>query len=295
MTLGFTVFLILGVIVTLLGMLYGRNLFSVFTLTEHKKLPDRFSDLLPWAMIVAPGVVFNKNGSFQTSFKFRGPDLDSATDSELVITTAQINNAFMRLRGGWAIYADSHRRPDTSYPETEWPDALTHLLDQERKILVGEANYFDSTRYLTLVYLPPPDVSNSIAQWFYEGGERVDSSYSDELKKFIKTRDEIVQLLVGVLKEIRVLDDDETCTYLHACVSPKIHDVAAPDTPMFIDSVLADTPLTGGFAPKLGDYHIQVLSLRRLPARLDPGRSRCPEPARYRIPLGHPLRGSRQD
>ncbi len=67
-------------------------------------------------MLVAPGVVFNKNGSFQTTFTFRGPDLDSATEAELVITTAQINNTFKRLTGGWAIYADRIDGARRSYP-----------------------------------------------------------------------------------------------------------------------------------------------------------------------------------
>jgi hypothetical protein len=39
-------------------------------------------------------------------------------------------------------------------------------------------NYYDSTRYLTLVYLPAPDVANKVARWFYEGGEAVSSSYA---------------------------------------------------------------------------------------------------------------------
>jgi hypothetical protein len=50
----------------------------------------------------------------------------------------------------------------------------------------------------------------------------------DELKHFTKTRDDITHLLAGVLKEIRPLSDDETCTYLHACVSPRTHAVKAP-------------------------------------------------------------------
>jgi len=116
--------------------------------------------------------VFNKNGSFQTTFQFRGPDLDSATDSELLVTTAQINNTLKRLTGGWAVYADSHRRRDASYPRTSWPEPLTHLLDEERRLRFEGDRHFDSSRYLTLLYLPPRDVTSRIAQWFYEGVKR---------------------------------------------------------------------------------------------------------------------------
>jgi len=221
--------------------------------------------------MMSSGIVFNKNGSFQTSFRFRGPDLDSATDSELVVICARVNNALMRLRGGWAIYADAHRRPDTRYPTATWPDPLTHLLDEERRVLVGSSNYFDSERFLTLVYLPPKDVSSQIAQWFYEGGEQVSHAYTDELKFFTKTRNDIVTLLGGVLQHIHPLSDDETCTYLHACVSPKIHPVKAPDNPMFLDAALADTPLTGGFAPKLGTITFRCLVLWGFRAAPPPG------------------------
>ena len=269
--MGVILVLVVGTALLGVGLMVGRRTYDVFTLTEHKKHPDRLSDHLPWAMLVAPGIVFNKNGSFQTTFCFRGPDLDSATDAELVVTTAQINNTLKRLTGGWAIYADSHRRRDTSYPDTVWPDALTHLLDEERRLRFQGDRYFDSSRYLTLVYLPPGDVTNRVARWFYEGGDEISTSYGDQLSLFTKTRDDIVHLLSGVLKEIRVLSDDELCTYLHACISPRSHAVRAPAIPAYLDSALPDAPLTGGFAPRLGDYHVQVLSIGGFPNTSTPG------------------------
>ena len=264
--------ILVGLVVTATAaVLMAGQGYSVFTLTEHKKHPDRLSDHLPWALLLAPGIVFNKNGSFQTTFKFRGPDLDSATASELVATTAQINNAFKRLTGGWALYADSHRRREASYPDTTWPDALTHLLDEERRIRFQGDRYYDSTQYLTLVYLPPSDVTQQITEWFYKGGETVSTSAGDELAFFTKTRDDIVHLLAGVLKEIKPLSDDETCSYLHACISPKSHAVRAPAIPMYLDSLLPDTPLVGGFAPKLGAHYVQVLSIGGFPNASTPG------------------------
>ena len=271
MVIGIVVLLIGSLGVTAVGLLWGRDGYATFSLREHKQNPDRLSDHLPWAMLVAPGVVFNKSGSFQTTFRFRGPDLDSATKAELVVTTARINNALKRLSGGWAIYADSHRSRDASYPDTTWPNALTHLLDEERRLRFQGDRYYDSTRYLTLVYLPPGDVTSHIAQWVYEGGEEICGSYADELALFQKQRDDIAHLLAGTLNELHRLSDDELCTYLHACISPRAHAVKAPAVPAYLDSVLPDTPLTGGFAPRLGDYHIQVLSIGGFPNAATPG------------------------
>jgi len=50
----------------------------MLNLTEYRARPAQLADYLPWACLVAPGVVLNKDGSFQRSVRFRGPDLESA-------------------------------------------------------------------------------------------------------------------------------------------------------------------------------------------------------------------------
>ena len=64
----------------------------MLNLAEYKRNPTCLSDYLPWACLVAPGIVLNKDGSFQRTFRYRGPDLDSATESELVSISARLNN-----------------------------------------------------------------------------------------------------------------------------------------------------------------------------------------------------------
>ena len=67
------------------------------------------ADYLPWAALVANGIVLNKDGSFQRTARFRGPDLDSATPAELVAVTGRLNNALRRLGSGWAIFIEAQR------------------------------------------------------------------------------------------------------------------------------------------------------------------------------------------
>ena len=56
----------------------------MFNLAEYRNKPQSLADFLPWAALVGEGVVLNKDGSFQRTARFRGPDLDSATPAELV-------------------------------------------------------------------------------------------------------------------------------------------------------------------------------------------------------------------
>src|SRR5258708_35141149 len=56
----------------------------MFNLAEYRNKPQSLADFLPWAALVAEGVILNKDGSLQRTARFRGPDLDSATPAELV-------------------------------------------------------------------------------------------------------------------------------------------------------------------------------------------------------------------
>ncbi|MEL6860166.1 MAG: hypothetical protein AAFO74_17415, partial [Pseudomonadota bacterium] len=75
----------------------------MLNLQEYTDTPKLLADYLPWACLVAPGVVLNKDGSFQTTFRYRGPDLESSTQEELVSTMARVNNVLRRFGSGWAL------------------------------------------------------------------------------------------------------------------------------------------------------------------------------------------------
>src|SRR5690606_20885709 len=125
---------------------------------EYRRRPASLADYLPWAGLVAPGVVLNKDGAFQRSARFRGPDLDSATESELVATTARLNNALKRLGSGWALFVDAERRVAADYPVSEFPEPVSWLVEEERRAGFEEAGtHFESAYHVTLAFLPPSE------------------------------------------------------------------------------------------------------------------------------------------
>src|SRR3546814_13651863 len=97
-------------------------------------------------------------GSFQRTARLRGPDLDSATQGELIATSARLNNALRRLGSGWALFIEAERRAAADYPHSEFPEPLSWLVDEERRATFEESgNDFESGYHLTLVYLPPEE------------------------------------------------------------------------------------------------------------------------------------------
>jgi type IV secretion system protein VirB4 len=251
----------------------------MLNLAEFRKRPALLADWLPWAGLVTPGVVLNKDGSFQRSARFRGPDLDSATESELVATSARLNNALRRLGSGWAMFVEAERRAAADYPRSTFPDPLSWLVDEERRAAFEEAgSHFESAYVLTLLWLPPEETTSCIAGMLYEGGTVESSSPSGEgtawrehLASFQSETQRLFDLLDGVMPDIAWLDDGETLTYLHGTISTRHQTVAVPEVPFHLDALLADQPLTGGLAPMLGTQHLRVLTVRGLPTSTWPG------------------------
>ncbi len=244
----------------------------MLNLTEYRQRPALLADWLPWAGLVAPGVVLNKDGSFQRTARFRGPDLDSATQSELVATTARLNNALRRLGTGWAMFVEAERCPAASYPHSDFPAPLSWLVDEERRAAFEEGgNHFESCYHLTLQYLPPEESRARAAKLIYENTSTAGVDWRERLTAFIAETERIFDLLAGVMPEIGWLDDGETLSYLHTTVSTRRHRVGVPEVPFHLDMLLTDVPLLGGLAPMLGDEHLRVTTLRGFPTSTWPG------------------------
>ncbi len=105
----------------------------MMNLAEYRRTATRLADFLPWVALVGEGVVLNKDGSFQRTAKFRGPDLDSAVAAELVGVANRLNNAFRRLGSGWCIFVEAQRKEAATYPNDVFPDPASALVDAERK------------------------------------------------------------------------------------------------------------------------------------------------------------------
>ena len=244
----------------------------MLNLSEYRKRSSGLADFLPWAALVAPGVVLNKDGSFQRTARFRGPDLDSATPAELVGTTARLNNALRRLGSGWAIFVEAQRNPATDYPESRFPDSASALLDIERREQFEDSGVlFESSYFLTLVWLPPAEEASRMESWLYEGRDRTGVDAWELLKGFVDRTDRVLNLVEGFVPEADWLDDTETLTYLHSTISTKRHRVRVAETPMHLDALLADQPLAGGLEPRLGEFHLRTLTVIGFPTTTFPG------------------------
>lgn len=245
----------------------------MMNLAEYRRSNTRLADFLPWAALVDEGVILNKDGSFQRTARFRGPDLDSSVPAELVAVAGRLNNALRRLGSGWAVFVEAQRHSAGRYPPDTFPDVATALVDAERKAQFEEAgSHYESSYYLTFLYLPPAESAAVAERLLYEGSHRAAGADAREvLAGFVDRTGRVLQLVEGFMPESGWLDDEQTLTYLHSTVSTKRHRVRVPEIPMYLDALLADQSLTGGLEPMLGEAHLRVLTLVGFPTATTPG------------------------
>lgn len=245
----------------------------MLNLREYRQKADRLCDHLPWAALVAPGVVLNKDGSFQRTLRFRGPDLESATEAELVAACARANNVLKRFGSGWALHVEADRSEALGYPASSFPDAASWLADEERRAAFESAGAHFETRYfITLTFMPPPDQADRAGRCLVERGDDFEGrDWRQALATFIAETDRALDLFAGFMPEVQALDDADTLTYLHGTISGRRHRVKPPETPMYLDGLLADTSLVGGLEPMLGTEHLRTLTILSFPNLSRPG------------------------
>src|SRR6266516_2782897 len=168
----------------------------MLNVAEYRRKPKMLADWLPWAGLVAPGVVLNKDGSFQRTARFRGPDLDSATESELVATAARLNNALRRFESGWALFVEAERGAAAPYPRSPFPEGLSWLVDEERRAAYEAAgSQFESSYRLTLLWPPPAEAKTRATRVLLATPEPRKVDWRENLAAFVNETERFRGLL----------------------------------------------------------------------------------------------------
>jgi len=241
-------------------------------LREHRREPRGLPDLLGWLHLVAPGTVLQKSGSFLTGWSYRGPDLAAATPEELDALAAHLNDALLPYGDGWMFHVDFVRRPAQGYaPAGAFPDAVTRAIDEERRAAYeSSSSHFVSESFLVATYLPPREVYSRLADFFVQGRPRARSAWAGLHARFEEEAAQLERRLSAHLKVAR-LGSRQLLTHLHACLTGLGHPVEPPPDGCYLDSLLADRPLAGGWAPRVGELHLRLVALHGFPHASFPG------------------------
>lgn len=253
---------------------------------EHRRNPRGLADLLlPYALI-DDGVLLQQDGSLLAGWSYRGPDMMSAAAAEMDALSARLNHV-LRLGSGWMVQCDAIRSHAPGYPEHgAFPDPVSRVIDDERRQqFMDEGAHFESEYFLTLTYLPPPEVEERAKGWLFDGRGAYSSrkTAAKHLEQF-RIKVDMFENLFGQLfqterlKRSMVTDDygceqahDRLLRYLRRCISGIDHPFALPEIPCYLNEILACEDFCGGIEPRIGRKHIRVVALDGFPRMSSPG------------------------
>lgn len=235
-------------------------------LREHRTSPDGLADLLNWGFMVDDGVVLQKDGSLLAGWRYRGPDLGAATPEEMNSLSRHLNDALLPFSDDWMFHVDGIRRPASAYAASVFPDAVTQLIDDERRATyeARATRQFETDYFLVATHLPPPDVYSRLGAFFVQGADRSGIDWTQILDTFAVALHTIENRLSGRLHLDR-LNSDSLLTHLHECTTGRAHFVRTPPHGSYLNVVLADQELVGGFEPRIGEMHIRAVAVQGYP------------------------------
>ncbi|MGC0387790.1 conjugal transfer protein TrbE [Bradyrhizobium sp. USDA 241] len=247
-----------------------------------------FADLVPYAGLVANGVVLLKDGSLMAGWYFAGPDSESSTDAERNEVSRQINTILARLGSGWMIQVEAVRVPTTDYPaqqDCHFPDPVTRAIDDERRSrFEQERGHFESRHAIILSWRPPERRRAGLARYIYSDTESRSASYADTaIESFRTSIREVEQYLASVLSirrmETREVEErdgtriaryDELFQFIRFCITGENHPIRLPDIPMYLDW-LATAELQHGLSPTVENRFLGAVAIDGFPAESWPG------------------------
>jgi type IV secretion system protein VirB4 len=253
---------------------------------EHRNNPRGLADLLLPYGLIDDGVLLQQDGSLLSAWSFRGPDMMSASASEMSSLSARLNQC-LRLGSGWMVQCDAIRTRAPGYPDQgAFVDPVTAVIDDERRQqFMAEGAHFESEYFLSLAYLPPVEAEEKIKGWMFDGNRAHSSSRTTEqiLERF-RSRMDMFENVFGSLFQterltrITFTDEfgdththDQLLRYIRRCVTGLDHPFALPEFPAFLNELLGAEDFVAGVEPKIGRKYIRVIAIDGFPRMSSPG------------------------
>jgi type IV secretion/conjugal transfer VirB4 family ATPase len=227
------------------------------------------SDLLLYSRFVDPGIILNVDGSFMTSFYWRGDDLDSSTEESKNYLSTLVHQAMLHLGTGWCMHLDCVRKESSGYileNECYFTDATTFTIDHERRIEYNqEDRHYENDYVITFTYLPPGDVASKFGAFFMvnkDNDKKSSFDYTIYLEKFKDVISSVLDILMSSMFKITRMSDDEILSHLYYCVNGIYANLKNP-TRHWTDlrSIIANQDIVTGFYPMVGNQHMRVISM----------------------------------
>lgn len=250
------------------------------------------ADMLNLATLIEPGIVLCKDGSLIAGWSVEGRDSTGWSEAEEAHRADQINEAFVRLGGGWMIHYDVVATKSHEYADADadaFPDEFTQRIDDERREVFQSNDFLtlDRRQVMLLTYTPDSAAYRKSAALFFDdegaGKHRSPVALMREEIAFFKAKvsefENTIrgQATLGRLTQYEKDDAepdetfDDLVNYLDFRISGRMREVAIRDEDFYLDGLLALDYWDTAHPIKFGNEYIFCVCLDGFPAIAHPG------------------------
>ena len=129
------------------------------------------SEILPYGMVIADGVILCKDGGFMQTFLLDPPDMHTLSEVRCDFLHVKLAEAMSQLDSGWSFHFDCLRRQDQPTDQGVFPEAVTQRIDDERVEAFNQASFVNTTA-LTVRWSPSSEIERKLLDLFNRRKDR---------------------------------------------------------------------------------------------------------------------------
>lgn len=259
-----------------------------YFLDELKIRQPGFPDLLRYSSMISRHVVLGKGGELISSFRYRGPDMQCASDGALTFLRERANDVVRRLDAGWMLHVTTFREESVVYTGGGYfPGPVSRAIERERQAQYeAEGAHYDNEYFITFTYLPEPLLVNRAKEFAFDSEEKgrmnprriAEKSVKYFEQKLDEYRGDLEMALESRMERLgakRYLDKDSRrrmwkdthLSFLHRCLTGLNQPIRLPDgvIPMGVDFLIGSYAFSGGVQPILNGEYIRAVAIEGLP------------------------------
>lgn len=219
---------------------------------------EYLADWLDWLWTVDDEIIFTRSGGMLRVAAFEPPDLETASQDELVVFHAQLTDLLTLPGTGWSMWIDQWRREDRGYlPYSDFDGNLAaQRVDQARRAQFQDAPraVFSNRTFMALHWTPQS--RDAVLAFLHERDVR---SPKTLLCTFLDNSDEIFRGLAHLCPAVRVLRGEALASYLAETVSFRQGPAALPTA--YLNSQFASTDWHTGTELVIDQQHVHTVEV----------------------------------
>jgi len=256
-----------------------------------------FSELVPWMSLVRPDTVLGKDGSLLACYRYDGVDQEGLERSDVDRYAQLVEHGLRNFDERVTVWWTVDRRRTTEYPEAQFSDPISRLVDQEWRAGFSNGHQYVNRYHLAFLYTPAGGAEGLMDKFNYfsrDAGLPTANAFLEAAKAQFSRRSAFAFSAAQIEQSVRVFLDqmgafedmvaeirlarlggEELLAFLHDRCSPASYGqpVKNPDMPLYLDAYLPDNTLTVGWDHLRfdGTSYAAAVSVKDWPDASEPG------------------------